>query len=146
MSAIRVSMIGPGQAQAARKLGAASLPLPSWDAGGWSSRGQVNGSPGTRGIPAPAPVPGLDREKTALAMSGNIGLPSSVFSKWFPSIYFNYLENIPPVSVYSDNQMPVPAVDPRGKPGVVMAGFMNRGQKQVPNVRVTPVYPKFVSR
>lgn len=164
MSSIRISMVGPGQAQAARKLGAASIPMPAWDAGGWSSRGRVNGSPGVRPIPAPAPAATPGRDRTAIAMTGNIGLPSALFDSWFPSVYFCYLENLPPVSVYSDNQMPVPARDPRGVTaqgpigqspggppgprsansyGIVMPGILNRGQRQVKQPRVTPSYPRW---
>jgi len=45
-----------------------------------------------------------------------------------------------PMSVLSDNQMPVPAVDPSGTPGVVMPGPVLLGQSQVQQPRVTPKY------
>lgn len=136
MASWRITMLGPG-----KRLGGAALPVPAKDAGGWSSRGPVNGHPGTMRIPAPAPVPHTDRELTALANSGFIGLPSSDFSTFNPSLYYiNGPQERFPGSLDSDNQMPVPAIDPRGIPGVVMPGPVMLNQFQVDNPAVRPKY------
>jgi len=122
------------------KAAGALLPVPAHDAGGWQSRGPISGSPGTTAISAPAPVPITDRSLAAMANAGNIGLPSSDFSVWYPSVYYQRATERAPVSVQSDNQMPVPAIDPRGKPGVVMPGPVMLGQYQVANPHVAPKF------
>jgi hypothetical protein len=136
MAGWRIATIGAGVA----KAGPALLPVPSPLAQAFQSRGPVCGSPGTRRIPAPAPLPVIDSSFVAMAQSGQIGLPSSVFSYWTPGIYYARPASRAPVSVLSDNQMPVPATDPRGKPGVVMPGPVLTGQRQVANPRVAPKY------
>ena len=55
-----------------------------------------------------------------MANAGNIGLPSSDFTYWLPGIYFQRgPREHAPVSVQSDNQMPVPALGPNGKPAIM---------------------------
>jgi hypothetical protein len=76
----------------------------------------------------------------AQANAGFIGEPSSKFDAWCPSVYYTYPVSKSPVSVFSDNQMPVPAIDPRGLPGVVMPGPIMLGQTQVANPVVAPKY------
>ena len=148
MSSWRLSAL-PAAGRANQKLRAALLPVPSGWAQGFQSRGPVTGWPGTVRITAPAPMPGTDSSLAAQALAGNIGEPSSKFSWWTPSVYYTRLEqpylngSVAPVSVLSDNQMPVPSVDPRGMPGVVMPGPVMLGQTQVGNPRVAP---KFMNR
>lgn len=139
MSSWRLSALG-ASGRAGQKLRGALLPVPAKDAGAWSSRGRVYGSPGTVRISAPAPFPGTDSSLAAMANAGNIGEPSSKFGWWTPSVYFTASREHAPVSVYSDNQMPVPAIDPRGRPGVVMPGPIMLGQTQVANPRVAPKF------
>lgn len=132
----RLSSSGPA------KLGAAALPAPSGWAGGWQSRGQVSGSPGTVRVPAPAPMPGTDRSLAAMANAGNIGLPSSDFTYWLPGIYFQRgPREHAPVSVQSDNQMPVPALGPNGKPAIMSVRPVFLGQFQVRQPNVAAFYP-----
>jgi hypothetical protein len=120
------------------KAGAALLPAPSYDAGAYTSRGVVNGSPGTTMIPAPYPaaVP----QDYSRRLHGSQDAPPA----WFPGIYYApRLESHFPGSYLSDNQMPVPAIDPRGTPGVVMPGPVMLESFQVANPRVAP---KFMDR
>src|SRR5215469_3323020 len=114
MATWRLATLAGGMGQ---KLRGAALPVPAVDAGAWKSRGPVVGIPGTMRIPAPAPVPQADSNLVAKAQTGWIGLPSSQFSYWLPGIWYTPKPGSrAPVSVFSDNQMPVPAVDPRGVP------------------------------
>lgn len=129
---LRFSMFAPGQ-----HPGAAGLaPVPASDARAYQSRGIIDGSPGTRMIPAPAP--------SAVPQSFNRALhrSSDAPNWWRPSVYFQRgrLEHAP-VSVVSDNQMPVPAVDPRGTPAVMSRRPVFLGQTQVSATRVTSRYP-----
>ena len=81
MTSWRLSAASSG----ARRAGSALLPVPATDAQAFQGRGVIYGGPRTP-IPGPAPVPGIDREKTALAQGGWIGLPSSAFTAWAPSV------------------------------------------------------------
>lgn len=142
MSAQRFAALG-ASGRAGLKLRAGLLPIPAAGAQSFQSRGPVYGSPGTTRIPAPAPLPWTDSSLAAYANAGNIGEPSMKFAWWTPGLYWVRIpENgsRSPVSVFSDNQMPVPAVDPRGRPGVVMPGPIMLGQTQVANPRVAPKY------
>lgn len=138
MTSWRLSAASSG----ARRAGSALLPVPATDAQAFQARGVIYGGPRTP-IPGPAPVPGKDREQTALAQGGWIGLPSSAFHAWAPSVMWTVRRTPLPVSVFSDNQMPVPAIDPRGKPAVMMPGPVMLNQFQVSNPRVMP---KFMER
>lgn len=126
------------------------IPAPAQGFGSWSSRGSLNGEPGTRAVPAPAPLPGTDRELTAQALAGQIGTPSSeVLQQFYPALYYQQpLLNpalAPLVSVVSDNALPVPAIDPRGLPAV-MATPPPRigGQNQVVSPYAVQNWPKWM--
>lgn len=147
MPSWRLSSNGPGpdDRRASVKIAAALLPVPAHDAGAWQSRGQVSGSPGTARIPAPPPnVPANNR--VAQAQTGWIGLPSSDFSYWRPAVYYTWPASRVKVSVFSDNQMPVPAVNPAGHPVVAMPGPVMLNHFQVPNPRVASRFPPLSKR
>lgn len=122
--------------------GAALIPVPAQAGLGYQSRGIISGSPGTRRIPAPFPG-GVPQDRTGMA---NMGTHRSQDAPpyWTPGVY--YLcgpQEHAPVSVRSDNQMPVPAGPSHGEPGVVMNGPVMLGQYQVSNPAVAP---KFLNR
>lgn len=136
MTSWRLSALSSGTSA---KAGPALLPVPAVDAGAKNSREQVFGGPAVL-VPMPAPMPVTDRNLTAQANAGNIGLPSSYFNTGRPSIYWVNSRERAPVSRRSDNQMPVPAIDPRGVPGIVMPGALFRGQYQVVQPKVAPKF------
>lgn len=115
--------------------GAAGLvPVPARNAGSFQSWGEVDGSPGTLGIPAPRPA--------AVPQSWNRALhrSSDAPDVWFPGIYFQRgPASRAAVSVLSDNQMPVPAGDPRGRPAVMLARpvFLRQRQVRTPHVSIS---------
>ena len=82
--------------------------------------GEVIGQPGTMGIPAPYPPAtsvGHDQgyDKLPSGLSESRYMPA----RWYPSLYYRVQRlslGIGGVRVYSDNQMPIPAVDPRRLP------------------------------
>ena len=129
---MRVTSHGP-----ISRLGAAALPVPARDARAYQARGFITGSPGTGRIAAPAPA--------AVPQSWNRALhrSSDAPDVWFPSVYYTHGPQAatPPVSVTSDNQMPVPAVDPRGKPAVMLRGPVFLGQTQVGQPKTIPSFP-----
>ena len=141
MPSWRISAMSSGQA----RTGAALVPVPAKDAGGWQARGLISGSPGVRPIAAPRPG-GVPQDKTGLANTGYHR--SSDAPPFFrPSVYFVCGPQVhAPVSVLSDNQMPVPATNPLLLPAVVMPGPVLTGQKQVRQPVVAPRYGNLMTR
>lgn len=129
---MRISSSGP-----AGRLGAAMIPLPAHDVGSWSSWGPVTGSPGTTDIPAPRPC-GVPESYAFTALHKSSDAPDY----WKPGIYF---QRKPPhtascMARYSDNQMPVPAGTPSGKPAVMARNPTFLGQRQIGARFTTPWY------
>lgn len=108
---------------------------------------QVSGQPGTQAIP----VTPLDKIPSPDA--GDIALMGLSRSSDAPDVFYpnQYFVRAPiterpgagmPVSVYSDNLMPVPAVDPRGVPSTQYMPINQRGQVQI---QTRPQLPKWAS-
>jgi hypothetical protein len=143
MSGQRISSSGPSG-----RLGAAMIPIPASAQMSWSSWGPIVGRPSNSNIPAPAPVPGKDRSEVAIAIAGvgagGMGLPSSDYAFWNPGQYYQPKPPAGPstasMATNSDNQMPVPAVPPRGKPAVMLRPHGVLGQQQVGWPITTPYY------
>ncbi len=93
-------------------LGAVLTPPLTRPYGAWSSRGRVFGQPGT--MPVPAPNSPLPRENATATASIGVFSTAHAPQLWFPSVY--YENDRPhekfPASVFSDDQMPVPALRP----------------------------------
>ena len=92
-------------------LGSAISPPMARTYAGWSSRGKVSGNPGVRGIPVDDPS-ATREDVNSLATVGQFSTANTP-NTIYPSIY--YENDSPedkekfPASVFSDNQMPVPA-------------------------------------
>lgn len=128
---------GPGES-----LGAAALPIPAKIAQAFQSWGPVDGSPGTSAIPAPRP----SGTPQGVAFTGNPKHTSKDAPEvWFPGIYYTRRDamSVAPVSILSDNQMPLPAIDPKGLPSAVQVRPTFLGQIQVAQ---PPSVPVFLSR
>jgi hypothetical protein len=128
----RITSSGP-----AGRLGAAMIPMPARDVMSWSSWGPVAGSPR---LPVPAPRPAAVPHGYAFtALHTSQDAPEA----WNPGVYY---QPHPPKSAAgmatdSDNQMPVPARLPSGKPAVAARRPVFLGQTQVGARYVTPWYP-----
>jgi hypothetical protein len=129
---VRVTTSGP-----IGRLGAAALPVPARDARAYQSWGLTHGSPGTERIHAPGAAAVPQSFNRALHRSSDA--PDVIY----PALYYQHgrLAGAPPVSVISDNQMPVPAVDPRGKPSVQFRGPVFLGQQQTGQPKAVPSFP-----
>jgi hypothetical protein len=132
-----------------RTPGATSMamtPVPAHDGRGngpWSNSAQVAGQPGTLGVPAGLPEFGDGlRVNGAQVRGGGGGYAqgsSTMRSQvWFPSLYWQrelagFTLNVPGQgpSVYSDNQMPVPAASPFAAAAVLFRPAVRLGQQQV---------------
>lgn len=110
-------------------------------------KGAVTGQPGTQGIAAPTinTVPSGDAGD--LAQTGyhrSVDAPQT----WYPNLYFERsldgdgaLGPVVPVGIYSNNMMPVPAADPRGRPARLQRPQRSgRGQTQIAQPRVIPAW------
>ena len=103
----------------------------------------VTGQPGTQ--PIPVQGPGVEQGKSGQAQMG-LSRTSDAPGMFLPNLYYARPERDfwpgagMPVSVRSDNLMPVPAVDPRGIPARLAAPIVKRGSRQVRQPASTPVW------
>ena len=138
MSRVAITSLGP-----AERLGAAQIPVRAQGAASYQSRGIIAGSPGTQ--PIAAPPPPMPQDTTPLAITGGYHRSSQVPGVWYPGIYYQNNSADPPehapVSVLSDNQMPMPALNPLGPPAVLMGRPRMGGQFQLQNRAAVPSFP-----
>lgn len=111
-------------------LGSVLTPTITRTYAGWSSRGQIVGQPGTQAIPMADPA-GVREDVNSLAAVGQFAT-SAAPNVIYPSLYYLVgKQEKAPVSVFSDNQMPVPA---KRAPNVIVSRpYLARhgGQRQV---------------
>lgn len=125
----------------------ALTPVPARDGRGlgpWEAKGTVSGQPGTLGVPAGLPEFGEGglQANGARIRGGGAGYAqgsSTMPPVWYPSLYWQRALaqstlTVPGQgpSVYSDNQMPVPAALPFGRAAVLARPPTFLGQAQVP--------------
>lgn len=126
MAGIRVRANLPTGPAANPNMAAALLPVPVESVWTWRSRGAIHGAPGTEPIRAPAPLASADREMTAQASEGILGLPSSTpgLQRWYPPLYYqtDWPEHAPVRYLDSSHEMPVPA---RQEAGFIVNRGMN---------------------
>jgi hypothetical protein len=88
----------------------------------------------------------VPQDLTALAVS-QLHRSSDSPNIWYPGVYYenntgpDAQPEHAPVSVLSDNQLPMPALSPLGLPSVSMGRPRLGGQYQVPRRLPVPVYP-----
>ncbi len=104
----------------------------------------VTGQPGTQAIPVQPVVPSPDFGDIAqMGLSRSSDAPNVIY----PNLYWarpqrDYWPGAGmPVSVTSDNLMPVPAADPRGIPAMLARRPVQRGQKQIQALPSLPSWP-----
>jgi hypothetical protein len=122
----------------------AFVPVPAATTAVVAFKGDVVGQPGTRGIPAPPSdfgeagqtVNGVPVRGAGSGYNQGSGTMPPV---WYPQLYYERrLTETPEVSIYSDNQMPVPAADPRGVAAVMARPPQFLGQGQVVQPKAMP--------
>jgi hypothetical protein len=121
---------------------------PNWvrlaGSGAQQYKGAVAGQPGTAAVPAPTINTQMHPDIGDLAQAGT-ARSSDAPDVWYPQVYYQRaLTEAPgagqPVRVYSDNLLPVPARDARGRPAVLFKPVLQRGQVQVSQPRVMPFW------
>lgn len=101
----------------------------------------LTGQPGTQAIPILPVVPSPDWGDKALAGRSTSGEAANFI---FPNLYWARPQGQfwpgagMPVSVNSDNLMPVPAADPRGIPANLSVPVLLRGRQQIPMPAALP--------
>lgn len=127
-------------------LGSVMTPHLTRTYAGWSSRGRIHGAPGTQAIPAPDPS-AVREDVNSLASVGQFSTADAP-NVIYPPLYW---ENEPPLdkekfpgSVFSDNQMPVPALRPGYKIPARPYVARHGGQAQVVQPQVVQSFPKWV--
>jgi hypothetical protein len=127
--------------------------MPTWTkyaaSGAVEYKHAVDGNPGTMGIPAPTrnTVPSPDLGDIAqMGLSRSSDAPGM----FFPQQYFEQsldgngtMGPVTPVRIYSDNLMPVPAVDPRGIPARLSRPVNQRGRRGIGQPRALPQWNSF---
>jgi hypothetical protein len=122
----------------------AFVPVPAATTAVVAYKNEVTGQPGTQGIPTGLPefgaqgqvVNGVSVRGAGAGYNQGSGTMPDV---WFPQKYYERrLTETPPVSVYSDNQMPVPAFDPRGVAAVMFRPPQFLGQAQLAQPKTLP--------
>lgn len=151
---MRIAYVSPGATSTAM------TPVPAHDGRGcgpWSNSANVNGQPGTMAVPAGLAEFGRDgHQVNGLSLRGG-GAGYSQGSNtmpgaWYPSLY--WLQRLDGStltvtgqgpSVYSDNQMPVPAANPLGRAAVLARPPVFLGQRQVyqPPGSKGPAFPSW---
>lgn len=146
---MRYTTEGPSE-----KLGGAMLPVPAKMGQAFQSWGAVVGFSGNERIPAPYPAAVPQGQVVgALGSTDATSTSKDAPPYWTPGVYYQpKLASRFHGAINSDNQMPLPAVQPSGATGFVAGGnsiaaFMarrglsGRRQKQVGQPLVTPQYP-----
>lgn len=129
-------------------VSAAFAPVPAYDGRGfgpWQGKSAVEGQPGTMGVPAGLPDFGdaglsVNGQSVRGGGAGYAQGSGTLRSKaWYPSLYWarrldGSTLTVPGQgpSVYSDNQMPVPAADPLGRAAVLARPPRFLGQQDIP--------------
>lgn len=143
-------------------VSAAFAPVPAYDGRGcgpWSDSDAVAGQPGTLAVPAGLPEFGRAglQANGAHVRGGGAGYAQgsdTMPGAWYPSLYWqrqlagSTLVNAGQgPSVYSDNQMPVPAADPFGRAAVLARPPVFLGQQSVdqPAGSKGPAWPSWTA-
>lgn len=91
------------------------------------------GQPGTQGVPAPRDGTADDRSASSI---GGLSRTWLMPAAWYPSLYYSYQRiwdaNFGGVRVFSDNLMPIPAIDPRRIPAGAQGPVAQPGKNTKP--------------
>lgn len=143
-------------------MSSAFLPVPAPDGRGFGpwDAGDVNGQPGTMGVPAGLPDFGREgRSVNGIPVRGGGGGynqgSGTMPNVWYPTKYWQprldgstlvSTGNTQTPSVYSDNQLPIPAQDPRGRAALLARPpvFLSRGNLEQPAGSRGPQWPRWL--
>jgi|GEM_PF-3522558 len=137
---MRLTTSARGVPSAAR---VALLPVPAIGSAAFNSWGgrRITGQPGTQGIPSPKPVALPETMAGSRSNQPSYSAPDVLF----PSIYYARpdAQDHPPVSLFRDNEMPVPAVRVQQLPHVSQRMRRVGGQTQVGQPAAVQTWPQW---
>lgn len=123
----------------------AFTPVPARNASAYAYKGAWNGQPGTQGVPAGLPEFGTSGQQVngVHVRGGGAGYNQGSDTMplvWYPQLGYQATLMNPGqeagfaggVSVWSDNQMPVPAASPLGRAAVLARPPVFLGQRDIP--------------
>jgi hypothetical protein len=127
----------------------AFVPVPASTTAVVRFKQEVTGQPGTQAIPAGlADFPGgqvVNGLPVRGAGSGYNQGSNTMPPVWYPQLYYERgLSETPEVSIYSDNQLPVPAMDPRGVAARMARPPQFLGQAQVTQSKAMPKWSNWL--
>lgn len=131
----------------------AFLPVPAVTGAVLNYKGGVAGQPGTQGIPAPAPELPDNKDINGYPFAGGYSNSGAMPQVWYPSLYYMSTLDIPGSEVItggmrteSDNQLPVPALQPSGRAAILARPPQFLGQQQVTARKAFPHWPDWLPR
>jgi hypothetical protein len=131
----------------------AFTPIPAITGAVLNYKGGVVGQPGTLGIPSPRPDVPNNNDIVAYPFAGGYSNSGSMPDVWYPNLYYQASLDIPGedveagnIQVWSDNQMPIPARDPRGRAAVLAGAPKFLGQSQIQARKAIPRWPNWLPR
>lgn len=143
---MRTSYIVHAPTKGVPPLGAVMTPHMNRTFAGWSSRGKVHGAPGTQAINAPDPA-AIREDVNSYASVGQFSTQNAP-NVIYPPLYYENDHPLDkekfPASVFSDNQMPVPAIRRGYKYPMDPYRARHGGQAQVVQPQVVQRFPKWV--
>lgn len=129
----------------------AFVPVPAATTAVVAYKTEVAGQPGTLGIPAPYSDFGQDGQvvngvSVRGAGAGYAQGSGTMPPVWYPQLYYErrLSEDTGGVSPYSDNQLPVPAADPRGVAAMMARPAQFMGQAQLVQPRAMPKWANWL--
>jgi hypothetical protein len=152
----RVAYAQPGA------LPSAFAPVPAWDGRGfgpWSGTADVSGQPGTQGVPVGLPDFGRTGQQVngTPVRGGGAGYAQgsgTMPGAWYPQLWhLTQLDgstlvsgNTQTPSIYSDNQLPIPAADPLGRAALLARPpvFLSGGNLEQPRNSRVPGWPRWL--
>lgn len=128
----------------------AFTPIPCINASTLNYKGGVVFQPGTQGITAPYPGVSYDQNGTRVN-SGYSGGSKNMPQVWYPQLGYQHTLDIPGaevitggMSIFSDNQMPIPARLPWGRAAVTGRPPQFLGSRQIKAVKGLPVWSNWI--
>ena len=127
----------------------AFVPVPAATTTVVAFKQEVTGQPGTQAIPAGLPdFPGGQNVNGVPVRGAGAGYAqgsNTMPGVWFPQLYYERtLSEVPEVSIYSDNQLPVPAMDPRGAAARMARPPAFLGQSQLTQPKALPKWSNWL--
>lgn len=122
----------------------AFVPVPAATTAKIAYKTAVHGQPGTQGVPTG--LQEVNGEVNGSRVTSGFSDTRMMPGVWYPQLWFEtcLYPSAAAVSIYSDNQMPVPAADPRGKAAVLARPPVFLGSKTLTAGKALPKWANWI--